>query len=231
MTATTGSSAVAVPTGVLLRPLRWWDLPAVVAVDRVCFGRDAWSLETFLSELAQRPARDYAVLVGEGGDAPEDDGAVADAPDLSGRGGRAETAAGPDRRAEAARRPDRARGVLGYVGVALAGSRADLQTLAVAPAARGRGLGRLLLAHARTVAVERGARRLELEVRADNEPARALYSSAGFEVDGRRPGYYRDVAPGTPRVDAVLMHGDLLGSRHARRTAAGPDDSEAGLPR
>ncbi len=155
------------PAGLLLRPLRWWDLAAVAAVDRACFGRDAWSVETFLSELALRPSRDYAVLL------------------------------------------DEEEAIHGYVGTAVAGSRADLQTIAVAPESQGRGLGRFLLAHARATAAARGARRLELEVRADNASALGLYVAAGFTVDGRRPGYYRDVEPGAPRVDAVLMHGDL----------------------
>jgi ribosomal protein S18 acetylase RimI-like enzyme len=39
-----------------------------------------------------------------------------------------------------------------------------------------------------------------LEVRADNEPAIALYRGAGFHEIHRRPGYYQ---PGS--VDAIVM--------------------------
>jgi len=55
-----------------LRPLRWWDLEAVHALERELFGDTAWSLETFWGELAQ-PNRRYLVaeegttLVGYGG--------------------------------------------------------------------------------------------------------------------------------------------------------------------
>jgi [ribosomal protein S18]-alanine N-acetyltransferase len=40
-----------------LRPARWWDIPAMAAVDRALFGPDAWSVETFWSELAGVPDR------------------------------------------------------------------------------------------------------------------------------------------------------------------------------
>jgi len=55
-----------------LRPLRWWDLEAVHALERELFGDTAWSLETFWGELAQ-PNRRYLVaeegttLLGYGG--------------------------------------------------------------------------------------------------------------------------------------------------------------------
>ena len=56
----------------LLRPLRWWDLEAVQALERELFGPSAWSAETFWGELAQ-PSRRYlvadddGVVVGYGG--------------------------------------------------------------------------------------------------------------------------------------------------------------------
>ena len=102
--------------------------------------------------------------------------------------------------------------LLGYVGCALSAPDADVQTIAVAPEARGTGLGRRLLGHARATAERRGARRLHLEVRADNRPALGLYRSAGFEEQRRRRGYYRACDPAAPAVDAVLMHAQLLPS-------------------
>ena len=56
----------------------------------------------------------------------------------------------------------------------------NVHDLAVAPGARRRGAGRLLLESAERHARAEGCCRLTLEVRADNAPARALYSSFGF---------------------------------------------------
>ncbi|HEX6888447.1 MAG TPA: ribosomal protein S18-alanine N-acetyltransferase [Candidatus Nanopelagicales bacterium] len=97
-----------------------------------------------------------------------------------------------------ARRPDDPR-IIGYAGVFIAGAEADVQTVAVAPAAQGRGVGRHLVRALADEAVRRGAALLHLEVRADNAAALALYEALGFLVDGRRRDYY-----GRGR-DAVLM--------------------------
>lgn len=37
---------------VVLRPMRWWDVEQVAAVEALLFGGDAWSAETFWAELA-----------------------------------------------------------------------------------------------------------------------------------------------------------------------------------
>jgi ribosomal-protein-alanine N-acetyltransferase len=90
--------------------------------------------------------------------------------------------------------------LLGYAGLA-GGLRAeaDVQTLAVVPAAQGRGVGRALLGALLHEARARAATAVLLEVRADNAPALALYASAGFERIGLRRRYY------PPDVDAVVM--------------------------
>jgi RimJ/RimL family protein N-acetyltransferase len=56
--------------------------------------------------------------------------------------------------------------------------------LAVAPAHRGRGVGRALVEAAVDAAREHGARRITLRVLAPNAPARALYDACGFIVEG-----------------------------------------------
>ena len=56
--------------------------------------------------------------------------------------------------------------------------------LAVDPAARGRGIGEMLLEAAVAEAARRGARKLTLRVLAGNAPARRLYEWAGFTVEG-----------------------------------------------
>jgi len=115
--------------------------------------------------------------------------------------------------------------IVGYGGVrALAGSAdADVQTIAIDDAARGRGLGRALLVTLLTAARERGAREVFLDVRADNAPARALYSSEGFAEIGIRPRYYQP-----DDVDAVVMRLDLAGWSHARGAAAPTESTDAG---
>lgn len=66
---------------------------------------------------------------------------------------------------------------------------AELLTVGVAPAFRRRGLGFALV---RAVAsVVPLARKLHLEVAADNPPALTLYRMMGFEQVGRRKDYYR----------------------------------------
>ena len=90
--------------------------------------------------------------------------------------------------------------VVGYAGVDLAGEVADVMTMAVAGRAQGRGLGRKLLEELVTRAEADHAAYLMLEVRADNEPARKLYESRGFELLTVRRRYYQ---PGD--VDAHVM--------------------------
>jgi ribosomal-protein-alanine N-acetyltransferase len=43
-----------------LRPMRWWDIEQVVALEQALFD-DAWSPETFWDELAQGGSRTYLV--------------------------------------------------------------------------------------------------------------------------------------------------------------------------
>lgn len=76
----------------------------------------------------------------------------------------------------------------------------DIQTIAVAPEARGLGLGRALMLVLLQRAEERRAERLFLEVRADNEIAKALYVSLGFEEIAVRPHYYQPEG-----IDAIVM--------------------------
>jgi len=92
--------------------------------------------------------------------------------------------------------------VEGYAGLlALPGAPdADVQTIAVVPEARGRGLGRALMGQLLAEARRRGAREVFLEVRADNPGAQHLYASLGFEALAVRPRYYMPDG-----VDAVVM--------------------------
>ena len=117
--------------------------------------------------------------------------------------------------AELAGRPRRdyvvladADGVLGYAGLDHGGDVADVMTVAVAPRARGRGLGRLLLDELERRALGRGAGHVILEVRADNAAAIGLYERSGYTVLSTRRRYYQ---PGD--VDALVMRKIPAGER------------------
>ncbi|MDF0674900.1 MAG: ribosomal protein S18-alanine N-acetyltransferase [Nitrospira sp.] len=75
-----------------------------------------------------------------------------------------------------------------------------LMNLAVRESMRKRGVGRALVTEALRRGLEQAATRAVLEVRASNEPARALYTRIGFVQISSRPHYYTN-----PTEDAVLM--------------------------
>jgi len=109
--------------------------------------------------------------------------------------------------------------LLGYAGLrAPRGAKdADIQTIAIAEAARGRGRGRVILQALLAEASVRRVHDVFLEVRADNPVAQALYASEGFIEVGRRPRYYQPDG-----VDAVVMRLDLAGwaAHHVPGSAA-----------
>jgi ribosomal-protein-alanine N-acetyltransferase len=90
----------------------------------------------------------------------------------------------------------------GFVLARVAGGEAEILTLAVAPSARGRGLGRALLQATIIRAHELGAQTVFLEVGADNPSALALYAGLGFAKVGMRKGYYMSASGGT---DALVL--------------------------
>lgn len=73
---------------------------------------------------------------------------------------------------------------------------ARLYSVAIDPAARGRGLGGRLLRDAEMIAAQRGKDGVRLEVRQDNRPAIGLYESRGYMRIATLPGYYEDGAGG-----------------------------------
>ncbi|NUS12914.1 MAG: GNAT family N-acetyltransferase, partial [Streptomyces sp.] len=78
----------------------------------------------------------------------------------------------------------------------------QIQGLVVADEARGAGVGRALLRAVREEARRHGARRLTLRVLGHNTPARTLYETEGFAVEGVLPGEF--LLDGA-YVDDVLM--------------------------
>ena len=154
--------------GVLLRPMRWWDVEQVLPLEQELFGRSAWSAETFWSELAHPLSRFYVV---------------------------AAMAADPGR-------------LVGYAGLLVLDPDADVQTIAVAPQAQGRGVGGILIDALISRARLRSAQALLLEVRADNDSAIGLYNKRGFERIAVRRRYYQP-----EDVDAWVMRLGLVGDR------------------
>ena len=75
-----------------------------------------------------------------------------------------------------------------------------INTIAVDPAFRRRGLATRLMRHIMAEAARDGARRATLEVRRSNAAAIALYERLGFAVCAVRPGYYH-----APDEDALIL--------------------------
>jgi ribosomal-protein-alanine N-acetyltransferase len=100
------------------------------------------------------------------------------------------------------------RSLQGFILSRLVAGEAEILSVAVAQARRGRGLARALLnLHLRRLA-GLGARAVFLEVDEDNTPARRLYARAGFREVGRRAGYYQQ---GRERpATALVLRRDLV---------------------
>jgi len=110
-----------------------------------------------------------------------------------------------------ARLAEEAEPPLGLLFAVILGEEAEILTLGVSPTARRRGIARLLLGDLFARAQALGARRVVLEVAADNSAALALYESTGFRTVGLRHGYYQRERG--PAVDAWLLRATLDGSR------------------
>ena len=90
--------------------------------------------------------------------------------------------------------------VAGFAVASLMPPEAELETIAIAAKFQRRGFARQLFQALATALRQQQVNVTLLEVRASNGPAQTLYSALGFEVAGRRPGYYAD-----PVEDAVIM--------------------------
>jgi [ribosomal protein S18]-alanine N-acetyltransferase len=100
------------------------------------------------------------------------------------------------------------RKVIGFILSRLAAGEAEILSVAIAPAWRGRKLARPLLdLHLRRLA-GLGTRAVFLEVGEHNAAATQLYRRAGFREVGKRQGYYQ--GDGEGGATALVMRRDLI---------------------
>jgi ribosomal-protein-alanine N-acetyltransferase len=98
------------------------------------------------------------------------------------------------------RQPDGSERVVGFCNYWLVRDEVHLLNLAVHPAARRKGHGRLLLRELLAFAAHHQCRYVTLEVRRSNLGAIHLYRAHGFEPVGVRQNYYVE-----NREDAIVM--------------------------
>lgn len=91
---------------------------------------------------------------------------------------------------------------------------ARLYSIAVAEMARGRGVGRALVAAAERATWARKRAYLRLEIRRDNLPSQRLFESLGYRRFGVRAGYYQD------KMEALRYEKTLVPEAGPKRTPA-----------
>lgn len=167
------STAPSVGPGFSLLRMEVVDVSQVAAIDRLSFPQP-WSERSFRYEVSQNPNAHFWVA-----------------------------ATGSARRTWWQLWPAAERTIIGYGGMWFVIDEAHINTLAVHPDWRGRGIGRALLRQLMAQAADLGGRTITLEVRVSNHVARALYGTHAFKEAGLRPRYYSD------GEDAILMTAQL----------------------
>jgi ribosomal-protein-alanine N-acetyltransferase len=151
------------------------DLEGILEIERASFGREAYDRNLFAYYMDKC------------------DGLFLVAAPRSARGGKA-VAGGK---------------LCGYLIACLRGTRlggsAELVSVAIEPAARGRGAASALLESLLGRLARRGAGRLNLVVRATNAPARAFYQKYRFQLMRILPGYYEDGEDGIAMARPVRL--------------------------
>lgn len=88
----------------------------------------------------------------------------------------------------------------GYLLAYTAADEVEITRVATVKEMRRQGVGKALLSELENLCRARGLKKILLEVRSGNTPARELYTAYGFREDGVRQKYYTN-----PLEDAVLM--------------------------
>ena len=92
---------------------------------------------------------------------------------------------------------------IGFVLAQFVADEAEILSIGVAPDWQKKGVGRRLIDGLARALQRAEAKKVFLEVAADNDAALQLYSKAGFLGTGLRRGYYE--RPGAAPVDAVTL--------------------------
>lgn len=100
--------------------------------------------------------------------------------------------------------------VVGYGGLEFLGREGHITNMAVAPDWRRDGIASRLLVRFFKLALDRGAKRLVLEVRESNVAAHRLYQKFGFRKLGVHKNYYSD----TGESALILGTGDIRSTRY-----------------
>ena len=93
--------------------------------------------------------------------------------------------------------------IIGYAGIALAGSVADIHTLTVIPSHRKQGIATSMLHQLEEWGRSKNVEAFMLEMREGNTEAQPLYEKRGYSVVSRRDNYY---APG---IHALIMRKEV----------------------
>lgn len=102
---------------------------------------------------------------------------------------------------------DARRRIAGFALIRLVADESELLTIAVDPKWRGKGVGRALLDAVFADLMMSSARKMFLEVDAENRPAIKLYEKLGFSTISSRKGYY--AKPDGSAATALVMARDL----------------------
>ena len=188
---------------ILIRKASEQDLPWLLAMEKETFS-DAWTEKNLTDSLRFHPEDNYIAVI------PADDAALSDEQsddaalsDEQSRSGREKHCKSENRHAgEAEPGGDSlAREIrLGYLLLMRAADEGEILRIAVSPAYKRKGVADAMMRALEIWVVSHGIKVVYLEVRADNEPAIALYKKNGFQVQGIRKHYYHD-----PECDAVIM--------------------------
>lgn len=158
-------------TTLQLRYMRPSDIPGVVAIDRQSFSI-SWSARSYAFEVARSPHSHMLVLE-----------RIAAVPPSNAVHALWQQVTGLEQKAYT---------LLGYGGLWQYSGETHISTIASHPHYRGQGWGELLLLAMLRRSLTLNMRRVVLEVRLSNTPARKLYEKYGFVVRGIKPGYYSD---------------------------------------
>ncbi|MBI4494732.1 MAG: ribosomal protein S18-alanine N-acetyltransferase [Chloroflexi bacterium] len=218
-----------------LQPMRVDHIPAVGAIERLCFTQP-WPAHAYRREIQENRMAYYEVVrvvecpdgaagagTGAASRASAEEERLATPSPAGSRVGSARQASEQGLLERLARllRPApepvspeleaELRSIVGYAGMWLMADEAHVTTIATHPDYRGRGVGELLLLGLINHALAVGAKWMTLEVRVSNDVAQALYRKYTFKEMGVRRGYYTD-----NREDAAVMWTDPLDSTSFR---------------